>query len=355
MPSRDAAVVQRFGRAGIVAWSIIGVTIVAAGAIVGLAAVSEVVLPLVFAAMLGIATYPLAERLQRRGLAPALAAGLVVLLCVALAATVVVLVVRAVVREATIIAGWIDRAIAELGDGGEVLGLDEDTLQQVRDAFGSVAAVIGRGLVTVLAGGVGAIVGFVTASVLGVMILYYVLKDGPQIREWLIQQLPAGMRDDGREFLATAVQSVRGYWAGRSMLSAIVTVVIVAVSLALGLPLISTIAIVNFVGGFVPYIGSLLGGGLATLLALSDGGVTPALVMLTVALVANLGIEQVLEPRIMSGRLRVHPLVVLLAVTIGGITGGIVGLMLAVPLTMVLIDLARRVRRRLEAPATVAP
>jgi putative heme transporter len=151
------------------------------------------------------------------------------------------------------------------------------------------------------------------------------------------------------------VQSVRGYWAGRSMLSAIVTVVIVAVSLALGLPLISTIAIVNFVGGFVPYIGSLLGGGLATLLALSDGGVTPALVMLTVALVANLGIEQVLEPRIMSGRLRVHPLVVLLAVTIGGITGGIVGLMLAVPLTMVLIDLARRVRRRLEAPATVAP
>jgi len=85
--------------------------------------------------------------------------------------------------------------------------------------------------------------------------------------------------------VSQSVRAVRGYWAGRSVLSAAVTVVIVGVSLIMGLPLIATIAVVNFLGGFVPYIGAFIGGGLATLLALSDGGIGEALLMLAIVLV----------------------------------------------------------------------
>ena len=55
-------------------------------------------------------------------------------------------------------------------------------------------------------------------------------------------------------------------------MSAIVAVVIGLVALLLGLPLVFTIIVVNFVGGYIPYIGAFLGGGLAVIVALGDGG-----------------------------------------------------------------------------------
>ena len=129
------------------------------------------------------------------------------------------------------------------------------------------------------------------------------------------------------------------------MLSAAVTVVVVGVSLIMGLPLIATIAVVNFLGGFVPYMGAFIGGGLATLLAVADGGISQGLLMLAIVIACNVLLENLLEPKIMSGRLSIHPLTVLLATTTGGVVGGIVGLVLAVPVTVVTIDLVRRLRQ----------
>ena len=53
-------------------------------------------------------------------------------------------------------------------------------------------------------------------------------------------------------------------------MSAVVALVIGLVSLVLGLPLVFTIIVVNFIGGYIPYIGAFLGGGLAVLIALGD-------------------------------------------------------------------------------------
>ena len=44
------------------------------------------------------------------------------------------------------------------------------------------------------------------------------------------------------------------------------------VALLMGLPLVFTIVVVNFIGGYIPYIGAFLGGGLAVIIALGDGG-----------------------------------------------------------------------------------
>ena len=55
-------------------------------------------------------------------------------------------------------------------------------------------------------------------------------------------------------------------------MSAIVSVVIGLAALLLGLPLVFTIIVVNFIGGYIPYIGAFLGGGLAVIVALGDGG-----------------------------------------------------------------------------------
>ena len=129
-------------------------------------------------------------------------------------------------------------------------------------------------------------------------------------------------------------------------MSAIVSVVIGVASLLLGLPLVFTIVVVNFVGGYIPYIGAFLGGGLAVIVALGEGGLGVAAVMLAVVLVANLALENFVEPKVMGRTLDIHPLVVLVVTALGGFLAGIVGLILAVPFTVIAGNAIGRLRRR---------
>ena len=343
-PNSDARYGATLTRVGIGIWTIIGAIVVVAIVSIVLAALSELMLPMVFAAMMGAVLYPIALRLQRR-LKPAIASILIVGGSIVAVAAVTSLAVRAVIEETDELSQEIDAALDSLSSSTESVQLDVAALEDLREAIASIAGMIGRGLLTGLVSGVGAVIGFVGGSILGALILYYVLKDGPEIRSSMIRWLPERFRAEADSFVSSSVRAVRGYWAGRSVMSALVTLVVVVVSLLMGLPLIATIGVVNFVGGFIPYIGAFIGGSLASLLALSNGGIDQGLLMLVVVLVANLLLENLLEPRIMGDRLRIHPLAVLLATTAGGVVGGILGLILAVPVTVVGIDLLRRLRR----------
>jgi predicted PurR-regulated permease PerM len=129
-------------------------------------------------------------------------------------------------------------------------------------------------------------------------------------------------------------------------MSAIVSAVIGLAALLLGLPLVFTIMVVNFVGGYIPYIGAFLGGGLAVIVALGDGGLGTAAIMLLIVLAANLVLENFVEPKVMGQSLDIHPLIVLVATALGGLVGGIVGLILAVPAYVIARDAIARLRSR---------
>ncbi len=331
-------------RVGVGIWTVIGAVILLSLVAVALAALSELMLPLVFAVMMGAVLRPIAVTLQRK-VKPAIAAMAIVAGSILAIAGVTLLAVRAVVEETDELSDEIDQALETMSTTTGSVELDAAALEDVRNAVASIAGVIGRGLLTGLLSGVGAVVGFVSGSILGALILYYMLKDGPEIRSSLVRALPERLHNEAESFISSSVQSVRGYWAGRSVMSATVTLVVVAVSVAMDLPLIATIGVVNFVGGFIPYIGAFIGGSLATLLAVSNGGIDQGLLMLAIVLAANLLLENLLEPRIMGDRLRIHPLAVLMATAVGGVVGGIMGLILAVPVTVVGFDLLRRIRR----------
>jgi len=80
------------------------------------------------------------------------------------------------------------------------------------------------------------------------------------------------------------------------------------------------------------------------LIAFAHGGPGPAAIMLGVVLVGNLVLENAIEPHVMGAHMQIHPLVVLLVTAAGGVIGGIVGLILAVPVTVICIDLVKRLR-----------
>ena len=326
---------------GLGAWSLLGIIGLTAVVVVALATVSSVVLPLLFAIVLAVLFRPLGARLERRGVPPSLAAGAVVLGLVVLCAAVVALTVRGVISQTDRIVDEVEAALVELD-------IEEDAVEEARSAVEGLDPSVTSGFAEVVVAGLSAVAGLLVGALLGVLIMYYLIKDGDKLRRSLVARAPADQAANLDEFISEACFVVRRYWLGRTIVSGIVAAVVGTAALLLGLPLVLTLVVVTFVGGYVPYIGAVVGGALAVALALGTSGVGAAVVMLVVALTANLVIENLVEPAVTGRTLRVHPLVVLLVTTIGGIVGGLAGLVLAVPLTVIAGKAIPRLGRAVE-------
>ena len=308
-----------------------------------LGAISEIVLPLTFAAVLAVIFKPLVGTLERHKLKPTIAAGLIVLGLAALMIGVLTATVRGVVEQLDEIGSSVDDALAKLAVDLEV---DQDALDAARHAIEDASPTITDGALTHLLSGVGTIVGIASGLILGALIMYYLLKDGTRLRRSMVARIDPAIRGEVDDFIGDSCRILRDYGQGRTIMSAIVSVVIGVASLLLGLPLVFTIIVVNFIGGYIPYIGAFLGGGLAVIVALGDGGIGVAAVMLLVVVASNLLLENFVEPKVMGRTLDIHPLTVLVVTALGGLLGGIVGLILAVPAYVIASNGIGRLRQR---------
>jgi predicted PurR-regulated permease PerM len=322
----------RVPKLGVWAWSFVGAVVAAVIVVVALGAVSEIVLPLTFAAVLAVIFKPLVGILQRHGFRPTLAAGTVVLGLLVLMGGVVVATVKGVTEQADQISVVTDEALNTAADDLDAAGVDQAALADARTATEGAAPMIGTGFLTKVVSGIGSVIGLVSGLILGALIMYYLLKDGTSLRRNLVAKIrDPGFRGEVDDFIGDTCRILRDYGQARTIMSAIVAAFVGLVALLLGLPLVFTIIVVNFVGGYIPYIGAFLGGGLAVIVALGDGGLGKAVVMLVAVLASNLILENFVEPKVMSRSLSIHPLVVLIVTALGGLLGGMVGLILAVP------------------------
>ncbi|MCZ2404876.1 AI-2E family transporter [Paenarthrobacter sp. Z7-10] len=172
-------------------------------------------------------------------------------------------------------------------------------------------------------------------AVLMAVILFFMLKDGQAIREFLFGFLPL---DHGRRAHRAAERStvvLGGYVRGTSLV-ALTDGVIVGIALAiLQVPLALPLGVFVFIGGFIPIVGATAAGTLAVLVALIFNGPVPALVVLIVIIGANQLEHHVLQPFLMGKVLSIHGLAILLALAAGTTLAGLIGALLAVPLTAV--------------------
>ena len=219
-------------------------------------------------------------------------------------------------------------------------------MDDARAATQEAGPTIAEGVLTKFVEGINSLLGLVSGLILGALIMYYLLKDGTALRRNVVSKIDPSARDDVDDFIGDACRILREYGRGRTVMSAVVAVVVALAALLLGLPLVFTIFVVNFIGGYIPYIGAFLGGGLAVIIALGDGGIGIAAIMLVIVLASNLLLENFVEPKVMGRTLDIHPLVVLVVTALGGFLAGIVGLILAVPFTVIAGNAIGRLRSR---------
>jgi predicted PurR-regulated permease PerM len=183
--------------------------------------------------------------------------------------------------------------------------------------------------------GVSATASFFTGLVLMVVVLFFFLKDGPRIWEFLLRPFTGSQYERAQRVGTKGVDVLGSNVRGTAAIAA-VDAIGIGVGLAiLQIPLAIPLAVIVFLTAFIPLVGATAAGILAALVALVTHGPVTALIVVGIVVLVNQLEGNFLQPVVMARSLKLHALVVLLALTAGTILGGIVGAVLAVPLTAV--------------------
>lgn len=329
-----------YQRLGTACWYLVGILIAIAAFAAIVSTTASIVAPVILGALLAIVFVPVVDWLEQRSIPRALAAALVLVGLIAALVAVGWWMIITLWGQSAEIGLLIDEAVIELRSLVDDLNVDPELIEQVRDLVAAAGPAVGGGLAALAVSVLESAFGLAAGCVLGSIVLYYLLKDGPRLgRNWVEH---ATHEDGSRRRLAHRVVSdVRSYYRGRTLLAASNAVGIGLGTAAMGVPASGAIAVVNFFGAYVPYLGAFIGGTFAVLMTLGDGGIGPALAALALVLVINLGLENLLEPKLLGDRLKLHPLIVLLATALGGILAGILGLILAAPTTAIALGVKR--------------
>ncbi|MEU4333565.1 AI-2E family transporter [Micromonospora lupini] len=193
----------------------------------------------------------------------------------------------------------------------------------------------------------------VGSALLALVLLFFLLKDGRSMWHWTLSRMTGPNRPVVAEAGRAGWQTLGAYSRGTMLIAAIDAIGIGLALVVLRVPLALPLALITFLGGFVPIIGATVAGAVAVLVALAANGPTTALLTLA-AVVAVQQIEgNLLEPLVMKRQVRLHPAVILVAVTAGTLIAGIAGAFVSVPITAVLWRVIDTVQRR--RSTTVAP
>ncbi|MEU7926512.1 AI-2E family transporter [Micromonospora sp. NPDC049801] len=186
----------------------------------------------------------------------------------------------------------------------------------------------------------------VGSALLALVLLFFLLKDGRSMWHWTLSRMAGPNRPLVAEAGRNGWQTLGAYSRGTMIIAAIDAIGIGLALVVLRVPLALPLALITFLGGFVPIIGATVAGAVAVLVALAANGPTTALLTLA-AVVAVQQIEgNLLEPLVMKRQVRLHPAVILVAVTAGTLIAGIAGAFVSVPITAVLWRVVDTVQRR---------
>ena len=317
---------------GFMAWMLVGVTLLLVGMVWLLALTQTIVIPVVTAAILASVLSPLVRRLKRRGVPRGAGAAIVLLLIVLAGAALAWLVIRGISAQSSELNSQLQGAATKVEGWLKDLGVNSQTAANAKqDASGSISSAfhfllggLGKGLKEL-----GSLAIFLSFTVLS---LFFLLKDGPTIRAWLEAHMGVP-RPVARTISGRTIGSMQGYFAGVTAVAAFNGIVIGLGAFVLGVPLAGSIAVINFVAAYIPYIGAWTAGAFTVLVALGEGGPSTALAMGVITLLANGALQQLIQPIAYGAALGIHPLAVLIVTIAGGALFGTIGLIVAAPLT----------------------
>jgi putative heme transporter len=314
--------------------------LVALGAVLAIIALlmtlHSVTVPVIVALLLCSATTPLVRLLSKKGMNPLATAGIASLSVLALMIVLVAILVWTVGRQWDDITGALAQSIDGIANWLKSIGLPADVVesgkQDLVSSLKTLAPVVVGGTVRFLS----AAATFFMEVLLALLLMFYFLIGGNDIWLWMLRQ---GGRPDGGRVDRTARRcwsAVENYMFG-TLIVGLCDGAVIGVGLwIIGVPSALALGVLTVFAEFIPLVGPTVMGIVAVLLAYGHGGFRLALLALVIIWPVQQINGHVTAPIVYGKTINLSPIVVLVAILSGGIIGGMLGMLIAVPVAGIL-------------------
>jgi len=208
----------------------------------------------------------------------------------------------------------------------------------------STGAVIGGRILRGAASGLRLLVHLLAALILTLVISFFFVKDGSAMSDWFLDQLQPSSAVTLRAIGTRSWLTLTGYVRGTAV-NGLVNATLMSIGLLiLHVPLVPVIAVLTFFGGFFPIVGAFVSGGVAAAVALVAKSPATALLVVGLTVIIHHVEGYLVGPVVLGRAVRLHTVVVLLALAAGGELAGVLGAFVAVPLTAVIVGIVDELR-----------
>lgn len=302
-------------------------------------------LPMAFAAGLVFLLEPVVRAFERARLPRVVGASLAVIALIAMVLAIVFLVLPTIrdqaddfarrlpelftgfidwAREIAVSAGIdIDQFLSQKGIEDWLNDpANQETIQNLIFGFGAGAGTVIKGVTE-----------FVVVIVLAPILALYMLVDLEKFKERSRDLTPPSYRDEVA-FVGGEVGTSLGSFVRGQLLVALLVGVASSVGMAvINLPFWLLVGMIAGFLNLIPFLGPLVGGALAAIVALLNGDVSQAVWAVLIFTLIQQVDNHAITPMVQRTRVKLSPLVIVLALIIGGSVAGLLGVLIAVPLT----------------------
>ncbi len=336
---------DRLRRITLSLWATIG-GLILLGVLIWVAVQIRIIwLPLAFAGGLVLLLDPIVSGLERRRIHRAIGTTVAFLLVAAIVVALVSIVVPVVERQSSDFAQqlpdlydktivWVETTAARVGLdlGGQLSSesirkwiqdpANQAQLQEILSGFGSGAGRLVRGVAELVA-----------VAALAPILAFYLLLDVSRLKERAKELTPPSIREEAIYVAGQAGRALGGFVRGQLLVAFIVGVASSVGLFLIDMPFWLIIGIIAGVLNLIPFIGPIVGGALAAGVALLTGNLGQALWAVGIFTAIQQTDNHVITPLVQRTRVKLPPVAIVLALIVGGSLAGLLGVLVAVPLT----------------------
>ena len=340
---------ERLERVGRGSWWALGIALLVILGFVLLARYGTFIIPSLIGIVLATTLSPVVGRLSRWRVPRLVAAALISLFVIAGLLLLAWGIVALVVNRSPQIWDMLKGGAAQIDHGLGRFGATRGTVDRLRAQMSALQHTVVSGMLPLALKGVRELYALVVAVFLAASFSFFFLWEGPEVRRWVSRHLTLP-EDVGLEITGSLVRTTRRYVAGLSGIGACQAVIVGATAAVAGASAWPVIALVIFLGNYVPYVGGLVAGVFAVLLTLGSQGPGVAFVVLIAIMIAYFAGSH-LGVFFIGGAIRLPVTAVFVLTMSGAAVAGIFGAAAAAPLARLAIDAREIIRAHAEGRA----
>lgn len=340
--------VERWKQRGLMVWTAIGLAGLFALALYVLGILGQAVELLAIGAVIAFVCSPVTNWLEDRGVPRGISALIALVLTLIVLVEFLILIAQPLVLELTTLLKNAPSYASQIGAMAREFWQSFDsqsnpavrqTVELVIEQASSIGISVASGILSWLSssalGNISSIANQLMVFFLGLVLAYWLAKDYPVIVRELASIVGPRKENEFRLILAILSRSTSGYMRGTIITSVVNGILVYIGCLILGNPYAALIGMLTGIFRIIPVVGPVFSAGIALILSILVDPIMTVWTIVILVVVQNL-VDNVLSPLVMATSVKVHPGLSLVGIVIGSALGGVVGTILAIPLTAAL-------------------